>query len=153
MFFGVLNGLDSVYSRNFKAFTNIDKIELGFNVDGVPLFHSSSYSLWPVLCYATNMWPRKVSVVAVYGEKSKPSDLKFLDDTVDELKKLALEGVVVQDTGLVLQNDVLFSEGIHIGFELKFCVCDAPARPKVKGTKQFSGYYGCDKCAQKGKYI
>ena len=29
----------------------------------------------------------------------------------------------------------------------------APARSMVKGTKQFPGYYGCDKCAQKGKYI
>ena len=36
---------------------------------------------------------------------------------------------------------------------LRMCVCDAPARAMVKSVKQFSGYYGCVKCEQKGTYI
>jgi len=153
MYFGVLNGLNSVYSANSTAFTNIANIELAFNVDGVPLFHSSSYSLWPILCYATNVSPNQVFVVAVYGGKSKPCDLKFLEETIDELNKMVAEGVAVQGDSLVLTTDAMPPKSKELGIVLKFCVCDAPARSMVKGIKQFSGYYGCDKCVQKGKYI
>jgi hypothetical protein len=33
-----------------------------------------------------NVRPSEVFVIAVYGGKSKPSDLRFLDETVEELK-------------------------------------------------------------------
>ena len=32
-------------------------------------------------------------------------------------------------------------------------MCDAPAKAFVKGNKLYSGYYGCDKCAQKRYWI
>lgn len=32
-------------------------------------------------------------------------------------------------------------------------MCDAPAKAYVKAAKSFSGYYGCDKCCIKGKYL
>ena len=31
-------------------------------------------------------------------------------------------------------------------------ICDTPARCHVRQTKLYSGYYGCDKCTQKGTY-
>lgn len=45
MFFGVLNGLNNILVANKESFVDIQSIDLAFNVDGVPLFHSSSYSL------------------------------------------------------------------------------------------------------------
>jgi hypothetical protein len=40
-------------------------IELVMNIHGVPLFCSSSYSLWPVLCSVVNVKTLDVFVVAL----------------------------------------------------------------------------------------
>ncbi|KAG8173647.1 hypothetical protein JTE90_025291, partial [Oedothorax gibbosus] len=38
---------------------------------------------------------------------------------------------------------------IHI----KAFVCDAPARAFLKCIKPYNGYYGCERCKQKGLYL
>ena len=70
------------------------------------------------------------------GGGSKPKDLSFLHDTIDELSDILITGVQI-DTEL------------HLPVKLQCIVCDAPARAMVKGVKLVSGYYGCDKCEQK----
>jgi hypothetical protein len=92
-----------------------------------------------VLCYATNILPHRVFVVALFGGKSKPCDFKFLDEVVDETKQLMVNGMEVK--------------GKKLKCIVKICVCHAVARAMVKSIKQFPGYYGCDKGCQKGKYI
>jgi hypothetical protein len=138
MYFGVSAGLNVVLADRLDLH-DFNKLELALNIDGVPLFKSSTYSLWPVLCYITNVKPHRVFVVAVFGGKSKPCDLEFLEEVVQELNKLLIEGVTIN--GFVLQCVI------------KYCVCDAPAKSMVKCTKLYSGYYGCDKCSQRGEYI
>ena len=57
---------------------------------------------------------------------------------------------------------MLFTSALEKGFDYKgdflslsLCtaVCDAPACAFVKNIKGHSGYNGCGKCAQEGKYI
>ncbi|CAB4005638.1 Hypothetical predicted protein [Paramuricea clavata] len=117
----------------------IDTLELSFNIDGLPLFKSSQKSLWPVLCGLANVKPATVfPVVLTYG-KSKPDDLTFLED-------------MIRDLEYVLQHGLQFG-GRTLSVTLRCIVCDAPAQALVKGTKLYSGYFGCDKCCQRGKWI
>jgi len=115
------------------------ELQLALNVDGLPLFSSSTYSVWPVLCYVMNDSLPRVFVVGLYGGYSKPRDLEFLKETVDELAVLSRDGLEVN--------------GRNVSCVARMCVCDAVARAMVKGVKLFSGYCGCDKCSQKGLYI
>lgn len=130
--------------ENFRSYPqdirqNVDHLELNFNIDGIPLFKSSRSSLWPVLCGIMNVTPVKVFPIALSYGKTKPSDLDFLHDTVQDLNNLMKYGL--KDGDKVLSVSV------------RCFVCDAPARSLVKCTKLYSGYYGCDKCCQSGVWI
>ena len=59
---------------------------------------------------------------------------------------------LVRDLDDVLQNK-LQDGGRLIEVTLQCIVCDAPTRALVKSTKLCSGYFGCDKCAQKGLWV
>ena len=116
-----------------------DSLEISLNVDGLPLFKSSEKNLWPVLCAIVNIKPIVVfPVVLTYGD-SKPNDLEFLDELINDLND-------------VLENGIQDGERV-LFVTIRCVVCDAPARALVKGTKLCSGYFGCDKCAQKGMWV
>ena len=70
--------------------------------------------------------------------KTKPDDLEFLEDTVSNLDDILKNGIQVGNR--------------KYSVNLSHIVCDAPARALVKGIKQCTGYYGCDKCSQEGAW-
>ena len=81
-------------------------------------------SIFCFLFLSRSWWP--------FFGANKPSNLDFLEDTVTELKKLMREGYA------------------GIPLELRYIICDAPARALVKAIIQFNGRYGCDFCDVKG---
>ena len=113
-------------------------IKISLNIDGLPLFKSSSASLWPVLCSIVNFHHIAVfPVVLTYGS-SKPKDLEFLEDLIRDLCEILENGVQCGNR--------------NVKVSMRCIVCDAPARAFVKGTKLYSGYFGCDKCCQRGMW-
>ncbi|KAG1954682.1 hypothetical protein F2P79_008858 [Pimephales promelas] len=112
----------------------VSTLELSFNIDGLPIFKSSRASLWPILC-AIHLPPISVFPVTLTLGPTKPTNLDFIEEAIKDIQELV-------DNGL---------DGIEV--KIRCVVCDAPARAMVKKIKQYSGYYGCDKCTQKGTWV
>ncbi|XP_069107406.1 uncharacterized protein [Argopecten irradians] len=138
--FGLENMLGHKLSQMpAQALEDVQRFVLALNIDGCPLFKSTGLSAWPVLACVTNIKPRVIFPISIAVGVSKPKDLNFLVEAISDLDKALREGYVF--------NDKQFT--VH----LQCVICDAPAKAFVKCTKQYSGYYGCDKCCQKGFYI
>ena len=135
--FGIQCGLvDLLQQQNVYEGTTL---VLQFNFDGLPVFKSSSVELWPVLCLARQLSHRPF-VVGLYCGSKKPASLsEYLEDFVQELSSLLVEGIWYGD--------------IKLNVEIGCFVCDAPARAFIKNVKSHTAYYGCEKCKQKGVHI
>lgn len=129
--------------KNFLETTKLDIFQLihsnclhlNFNIDGIPLFRSSSISFWPILCsiHDIDMMPL---VVAVYCGAKKPEINSYLLKFTNEMKCL---------------RSILFN-GLEYSIIIRAFICDAPAKSFIKQVKQHGGYFACDKCHTKGKY-
>ncbi len=78
-------------------------------------------------------------VIGLYGGIKKPNINEFLADFVDEMTTLQVNGISL--------GNKLLSINIHS------IVCDAPARAMIKNIKGHSGFFGCERCCQRGSYL
>ena len=117
---------------------DLESIDIGINIDGLPLFRSSLTNVWPVLC-AVYIDPVMVFPVVLTSGTSKPKDLDFLEEFVDDLNTVLRNGVVVHNKNLTIK--------------LRAIICDSPARAMVKNVKLCTGYFGCNHCTQKGLWL
>ena len=109
------------------------------HIDGLKLYGSSRRHLWPILAGIKELPRTKIFPVAIFWGDSKPADIdSFLADFVAELILLLKEGIYC------------VSENLYSPIKLGNIVCDTPARAFVKQVKGHTGYFGCDKCIQKG---
>jgi hypothetical protein len=136
--FGIERGIS--LSLRHVAYVNPDStLNLQFNIDGLPLFKSSSTEFWPILCLVKEC-AAKPFVVGLYCGKGKPVDVSdFLKDLLNELLHLLSNGFRYQNTVLKIAVDCF--------------VCDAPARAYLKNVKSHCAYFGCDKCKVEGEYV
>jgi len=57
----------------------------------------------------------------------------------------------VRELSHLQQSGVCFGESVvGIPVSVKGFICDAPARAFIKCIKSHSGYYGCEKCVDRG---
>ncbi len=111
-----------MYPHSFLS--KLRELDISLNVDGLPLFKSSSLSLWPVLC-KINLSPFSVFPFALCYGTSKPSNVEFLDNVVRDLHNL-------MENGLEFGNK-------KIKVTVRCVTCDAPAKAFVKVSNSIQG--------------
>jgi len=137
VYLGLAKYLREFLDVNKVYAASCNKLDLLFNVDGLPLFNSARIQSWPILC---KIFRVKVSPfpVAIFCGTSKPPLEEFLEQFIIELKQLLAEG--------------LLFNGKIISVHVVAFICDAPAKSFLKCVKNHNAYYGCDRCYQKGTW-
>lgn len=137
---GIANGLNNMFKYiNTSDIPNI--IEVGINIDGLPLCKSSSSQLYPILCIVNNV---KISPnifpIGIYHGNDKPLSFNdFLEEFVNESVILTTQGLNIKDKSVL--------------FKITMFLFDAVAKSSVLYIKGHSGYSSCTKCIQEGEYI
>lgn len=112
-------------------------LKLQFNIDGLPVFQSSSKEFWPILGRVCNSNSYDPFIVAIYYGIGKPKSAElYLNDFVEELNTILKNGVQIQERNFQIK--------------VKCLVCDRPARSFVKCIKGHTGYFSCERCIQSG---
>ena len=137
-----------LYKSHNGFFSNPDNLSFNFNTDGVPVFSSSKFSIWPVLLSINEVKLDQrsdyVMLHSLWFGKSKPLFDVFLQPFITEMNDLFNNGV-----------DWKTPEGnIHVSkCAILISSVDTIARCSLQGLKQFNGEYGCGFCLHKGQYL
>jgi Transposase family tnp2 len=123
-------------------------ISLTWNTDGVPVFNSSNYSMWPIQCLINelpiHLRKKYVLLTALWFGVSKPVMSCFLKPFINECNELGVNGFTwltgVKDTCTVFVHTLV-------------CSVDSVARCMLQGIKQFNGEYGCSWCLHPGQVV
>lgn len=140
--FGIKEALSkSVPLQDFLCLADEDThtVQLQVNIDGLPLYHSSCKQFWPILGRVCSPIDADPFVIGIYCGDKKPENIElFLQDFVSDMH--------------ILQQGPVDMHEKQVIIKLSCFICDAPARAFVKQIKGHSGYYGCEKCVQKGTW-
>ena len=101
--FGILSSLKSTLSKYAKTLAEGMTLGLQINIDGLPLFKSSTVQLWPILGLLVSVPMKEPVVIGAYCGPKKPSSAtEFLFDFVRELQELEA-GFCFGDKNLKIQ--------------------------------------------------
>nr|XP_061839820.1 uncharacterized protein LOC133621630 isoform X1 [Nerophis lumbriciformis]XP_061839821.1 uncharacterized protein LOC133621630 isoform X1 [Nerophis lumbriciformis]XP_061839822.1 uncharacterized protein LOC133621630 isoform X1 [Nerophis lumbriciformis] len=115
-------------------------ISLTWNTDGVPIFKSSKFSVWPFYCinelsFMERTKRENMIFAGLWYGDSKPSMVTCLRPLSDTLSKLVGDGIIVQPAELTSEPfvcKVLTIAG----------TCDLPAKALVLNSVQYNGKFG-----------
>ena len=69
-------------------------LSLQLHIDGLTLWNSSQYQLWPILARTVAPFRTTPFIIGVYGGMDKPADItEYLSDVIVELKDMLLNGI------------------------------------------------------------
>ena len=153
------NNIEDVYDGyRYKKFMQTgqilakqNNISFLWNTDGIPVFKSSKFSIWP-LYFAINELPlhkrwssSNIILAGLWFGQKKPNMMTFLQPFNESVSHLYSKGVEV------FLPDIKKSFICHV---MLLCgTCDLPAKAMVYNMIQFNGKYGCSHCLQSGKQL
>lgn len=121
---------------DMKAYLEqFNKIILDVGVDGLPTVGAK---LWPILGHlvGTDDYP---FIIGVYRGHSDPTNIdEFLGKYCAELQNLLRDGFTF--------------DGEVYEVQVRYYICDAPARAFLKSVIRYNGYEGCEKCTVLGEW-
>lgn len=119
MHYGILKGFFSL-KKHLLELGQLN-IQYQVNIDGLPLYKSSSTQLWPILGKIVNI-KSDPFIIGAYCGSCKPKDIdKFLKAFATEAKTLAEDGFEI--------------DGYKFKASIVCFICDAPARAFLKQIK------------------
>lgn len=135
--------LKPILLEYFNYIKMFDIIELGLNIDGLPITRSSKSCFWPILISFVNV-PKLNNIVlpvgVYHGKLKKPNCITtFLESFIVEIKTILLNGICVHDKTFI--------------FNISQVVCDAPAKAFILNVKGHNGYNSCNSCITEGSFI
>ncbi|XP_030758964.1 uncharacterized protein LOC115884507 isoform X1 [Sitophilus oryzae] len=138
-YFGIEKSINYLFRAYNVEIAEGDAIELGINVDGLPLTKSTDSSFWPVLGSIKSLKILKniVFLIALYYGKAKPKHPDILmSDFVKECQRL---------------NGKITIQNIEIDFTISMIICDMPAKSFLLQIKGPTGYFSCTHCLIEGE--
>ena len=137
MHIGIENNLKKLHYN----FDNDREILIDVGIDGVPLFKSSSRTMWPILGAVSDQPDILPFVIGVLSTTGHPKDVNsFLSQFVDEFIYLNKNNVTVTPA----QKEKKL--------KLRLFSVDTPAKSLLTGTKYHTSFYGCHMCQQIGEH-
>jgi len=123
-------------------------ISLTWNCDGIPLFKSSTNSIWPIRCTINELPPsisvQNMLVAGLWFGSCKPCMSSYLLQFVNNVSAINNAGGVKWIHPITKEQ---FSSKVYASF----CSADAAARCSIQGIQQYNGEYGCSWCLCKGE--
>lgn len=133
-------GLKNQLLKVKSVIENCESICLDINVDGLPLYKSSSLALWPILAKIVDNPRVKVFPIGIYLGNKKPFSVNcYLHDFVKEFADLKQYGLQIGDK--------------IIKINIRSFVCDTPARSFICQIVGHNALEGCCKCDQQGRRL
>ena len=140
---------DGEACKSDPFFSAPEHLGIILNTDGIKVFKSSKFSLWPILLSITSLPPHLrmnkdyILLAGVWFGPKKPPPTIILPPILEELHQLHILGI-----------EVTTPEGKkQIRAKLLLAVCDLPAKAMVLNQMQYNGYYSCNFCLDEGVSI
>ncbi|XP_074612396.1 uncharacterized protein LOC141866757 [Acropora palmata] len=127
-----------------------NNLSLKVNTDGVPIFKSSGFSLWPIFFEINELPPKKRRQVnnlvmgGLWFGEHKPVMGTFLKPFQEALSRLEIQGTTFQ-----LPNKETIMSKVY----LVSGIFDLPAKSMVLEEIQYNGFCGCTYCVEAGKSV